>query len=1046
MASSSRAGDTAPPDGSDPAPAGTEAERRPETERAGARTSEGAASSAQQRPASSGAASARASGDTITLTTWVGTWNVGNVAPKMDAVTQWLARARGHDLVAVAAQEASYPHSRANLKPEAVWAETLAARRGGDAEAENARDAARLVAEAGSTASDSDSEEAHDAAGRAALDEDGTDAHSVNADKSASAGCDSSVFAKKKRGFFGSSKFARASGALAGALAGGVAAGPLAPFGLVAGAAAGYYSSARVAAELKSRRHWFDLVAAAMGPEYCMVQTATLLQMRLVVFAKKKTVMEKRLIRSTRVGYQATGLLGAVGNKGGLMVRLGFSHGGAVAFVACHLAAHEGEKHVTARDESVAAILRGCWDGSVEKAVGETDVGSARELARDRDPNDADSGKTSTGEFSQKSSGPSVQKRPTDRSDAHGDVASNTTETRELLACTDHVFVFGDLNYRVDPGAVENDSSSSAEKRLKKLGWGARWKKTNDAPSGSLVAAVAGLAKKTEKRKNADAAFRRNAAKEVAAPKSAEGVETAMHPADASESEELKNDADDVSGSAAAMTRWVEGWLAVADLAALGRFDALAEGDQLRREMSRGRALRGFVEAPITFAPTFKLETSSSQETRGAEEDPGGRGDVDVGLPRSVLSREYARKRIPSWCDRVLVRSLAKARACRFLTYASCPGVRSSDHAPVYASCELDFSSRGGGAFLLPSERESVFTQNVRLPTSESSPTRRVALRVRVSSFRVALEDDEDEDCSTVSVEKTNGDDDDDDDSDDASSDDGRYDVPGTPLYRAGSRTGRETMMEKLVARAASLKIETRSETSVCGNAETTSADLPRLSRNLKRSPRPSGARDASSGARAAMEKLQRGATATARFSFPFSEKEKQKGVETFAAAGVTCRPAQPFVRDLHDDATSSAGETNGVSNERDFRDGTGTDSRFTPATVTAHWAAASLPVVELGVCDVTNLRDVVRELGGRVAVASVAIDKEHAGSAIIDLGEVCFAFRGAAENADSVFVESQSPQTVSAAFDVPFDRFARRRGRAEGTLTLEVVSVGEEE
>jgi hypothetical protein len=90
----------------------------------------------------SGAASARASGDTITLTTWVGTWNVGNVAPKMDAVTQWLARARGHDLVAVAAQEASYPHSRANLKPEAVWAETLAARRGGDAEAENARDAA----------------------------------------------------------------------------------------------------------------------------------------------------------------------------------------------------------------------------------------------------------------------------------------------------------------------------------------------------------------------------------------------------------------------------------------------------------------------------------------------------------------------------------------------------------------------------------------------------------------------------------------------------------------------------------------------------------------------------------------------------------------------------------------------------------------------------------------------------------------------------------------------------------------------------------------
>ena len=86
MSSSSRASDIASPDGSDPAPAGTDTERRPETERADTRTSEGAASSE--------AASARASGDTTTLTTWVGTWNVGNVAPTMDAVTQWLARAR----------------------------------------------------------------------------------------------------------------------------------------------------------------------------------------------------------------------------------------------------------------------------------------------------------------------------------------------------------------------------------------------------------------------------------------------------------------------------------------------------------------------------------------------------------------------------------------------------------------------------------------------------------------------------------------------------------------------------------------------------------------------------------------------------------------------------------------------------------------------------------------------------------------------------------------------------------------------------------------
>ena len=93
---SSRAADAARPDGSDPAPEGTETERRLETERVDARTSEGAASSAT--------ASGRVSANMTTLTTWVGTWNVGNVAPRMDAVTQWLAHARGHDVLRGAAQ------------------------------------------------------------------------------------------------------------------------------------------------------------------------------------------------------------------------------------------------------------------------------------------------------------------------------------------------------------------------------------------------------------------------------------------------------------------------------------------------------------------------------------------------------------------------------------------------------------------------------------------------------------------------------------------------------------------------------------------------------------------------------------------------------------------------------------------------------------------------------------------------------------------------------------------------------------------------------
>ena len=56
---------------------------------------------------------------------YVGTWNVGNTAPRMDAAKAWLAPARGHDIIAIAAQEASYAHSKHNIAPKDVAA-TLA--------------------------------------------------------------------------------------------------------------------------------------------------------------------------------------------------------------------------------------------------------------------------------------------------------------------------------------------------------------------------------------------------------------------------------------------------------------------------------------------------------------------------------------------------------------------------------------------------------------------------------------------------------------------------------------------------------------------------------------------------------------------------------------------------------------------------------------------------------------------------------------------------------------------------------------------------------
>ena len=1003
---SSRAADVARPDGSDPAPEGTETERRLETERVDARTSEGAASSAT--------ASGRVSANMTTLTTWVGTWNVGNVAPRMDAVTQWLAHARGHDLVAVAAQEASYPHSRANLRPEAVWAETLAAQRGGDAEADVARAAARLAAaDGGSTAHSSDSDDAHDAAGRSV----------------------SAKFAKKKRGFFGSSKFARASGALAGALAGGVAAGPLAPFGLVAGAAAGYYSSAKVTAELKSRRHWFDVVAAAMGPEYVPVQTATLLQMRLIVFARRDSVTDAGLIESVRVGYQATGLLNAVGNKGGLMVRLALAGGGSVAFVACHLAAHEGERRVAARDESVAAILRGCWDGSTARAVGETDVGSGAAAA--------DTPATTASREKTPSSVPSAR--------AEKNVAAIGPE---LLACTSHVFVFGDLNYRVDPGAVESSSTSGPGRE--KTGWGGRWKKSDDAPSGSLVAALAGLAAKSGKDRNADAAFR--AAR--GGPRVASTDRSTDRPIDRSTQSRVRAsdpgsrtigtdgsgrsfanetgptsrgrdaDAEKNAPAEAATARWVEGWLLVAELAARGDWDALAEGDQLRREISRGRALRAFVEAPLAFAPTFKLEALEALEASAASERSArDAASADDGFSRPPrASRAYAKKRVPSWCDRVLARSLTPAHACRFVTYASCPGVRSSDHAPVYASCELAFPRASSST---ASPRADVVAREetrTRTHARSESASRRLALRIRVTAFRVALEDDEEEETRFPSPRDGGcGGDDVDDDG-----------APRRPVDSAVARRGRETATETFFKRAASLKTSASSR----GDASDAHDASPRAA-----SAASLGVFDAAAGARGAMEKLTRGADAAARFSLSGFADDAFRGAfdantdvngdpsedaaPRCVAAGVTRRLAQPLVERDESGAIGVHGGVSGSSPRGGAR--ASNVSNVTAPAVVAHWAAAALPGFQSKDfhADAAALEASVRALSAGALVAAVAIDKEHAGIATVPLGDVCGAFL-------------RDPSSGSAAarpFDVPFDRFARRRGRAEGTLTIETTT-----
>lgn len=90
---------------------------------------------------------------------------------------------------------------------------------------------------------------------------------------------------------------------------------------------------------------------------------------------------------------------------------------------------------------------------------------------------------------------------------------------------------------------------------------------------------------------------------------------------------------------------------------------ALSSVDQLLDERGKGKVFVNFEEAPISFAPTFKME-------------PG--------------KNSYSKLRIPSYCDRVLCHSLPSRRPLvNCVKYESLPDFRMSDHRPVSALFEI---------------------------------------------------------------------------------------------------------------------------------------------------------------------------------------------------------------------------------------------------------------------------------------------------------------------------------------------------------------------
>ncbi|XP_008840183.1 72 kDa inositol polyphosphate 5-phosphatase isoform X3 [Nannospalax galili] len=86
---------------------------------------------------------------------------------------------------------------------------------------------------------------------------------------------------------------------------------------------------------------------------------------------------------------------------------------------------------------------------------------------------------------------------------------------------------------------------------------------------------------------------------------------------------------------------------------------ALLQHDQLTREMKKGSIFRGFEEPEIHFLPSYKFDI--------------GKDTYD----------STSKQRTPSYTDRILYKSRHKGDICP-IKYSSCPGLKTSDHRPVY--------------------------------------------------------------------------------------------------------------------------------------------------------------------------------------------------------------------------------------------------------------------------------------------------------------------------------------------------------------------------
>eukprot|EP00047_Mylnosiga_fluctuans_P008271 m.6654 g.6654 ORF g.6654 m.6654 type:complete len:1058 (-) comp2120_c0_seq1:291-3464(-) len=114
-----------------------------------------------------------------------------------------------------------------------------------------------------------------------------------------------------------------------------------------------------------TNKTWPAILSELMQADFLEVASDKLLEMALAVFVHKRHGGKRIAVETSS---EATGLAGVVPNKGGICVRLELD-GLQFAFLSAHLAAHEDNEFVLARNSNVRNIFRGARVGVKELDV-----------------------------------------------------------------------------------------------------------------------------------------------------------------------------------------------------------------------------------------------------------------------------------------------------------------------------------------------------------------------------------------------------------------------------------------------------------------------------------------------------------------------------------------------------------------------------------------------------------------------------------------------------------------------------------------------------